>query len=498
MYYVYELVGLKDRDVSNLDNAKLYGHLDLGIIMKSYILSFWIFWSFVDFSNSAQVPRIQNGIVGEPEVICDIRHIKITMKTKDTFVGNLYAKGFFHKSECRVRGNSTANSVEIVIPVDSDCGIRRKRMMNPRGILLDTIVILMFHPVFLTQTDRSYHVQCQYTESERTVTNALDVSMQPASELPQSIQQNDEESAPVCKYEVLMESANGPPLTHATVGDLVYHKWSCDGSNKEMFCMTVHSCVVDDGQGFGQKLVDENGCSLDAFILKELEYKEKNLEAGQMSSVFKFADKPTVFFSCMIRVEMKESAEMPCVVPTEKCKNRSPSESQNLDVMTSKKVSDEIPAGFPRPPNDTRLQNSGKFSTDSDFSDFIDDELEVEVDKMGKISASTMNRLIRRDISGNKNKILADLDVVAPSVDVQDLPESELGTLRKDKSRKLLKTVSSSEVCFTKTNIILSLLILVALGIVTVSLMYLVISRIAEKEFARKKCKKLPLPDFSR
>lgn len=78
--------------------------------------------------------------------------------------------------------------------------------------------------------------------------------------------------------------------------------------------MTVHSCVVDDGQGFGQKLVDEHGCTLDAFILKELEYNEKELEAGQMSSVFKFADKPTVFFSCMIRVEMKESAEMPCVV----------------------------------------------------------------------------------------------------------------------------------------------------------------------------------------
>ncbi|CAL2047762.1 unnamed protein product [Caenorhabditis brenneri] len=456
-------------------------------------------------TGSAQVPRIQNGIVGEPEVICDIRHIRITMKTMQPFVGNLYAKGFFHKSECRIRGNSTANSVEIVIPVDSDCGIRRKRMMNPRGILLDTIVILMFHPVFLTQTDRSYHVQCQYTESERTVTNALDVSMQPASELPQSVQQQDEESAPVCKYEVLMESATGPPLSHATVGDLVYHKWSCDGSNKDMYCMTVHSCVVDDGQGFGQKLVDEQGCSLDSFILKELDYNEKELEAGQTSSVFKFADKPTVFFSCMIRVEMKESAETPCVVPTETCKNRSSlSKMQSLDVMTSKKVSDEIPPGFPRPPNDTQLQKSGKFSsenTNSDYSntDFLDEELEEEVDKMGKISSATMNRLIRRDVAGNNNKLLADFDVAAPSVNVQDLPESELGGQKQDFNRKMKSANSAStEVCFTRTNIILSLLILVALGIVTLSLMYLVISRLAEKEAANRKTKKLPLPDFTR
>ncbi|KAF1755214.1 hypothetical protein GCK72_021783 [Caenorhabditis remanei] len=378
------------------------------------------------FTDSAQVPRIQNGIVGEPEVICDIRHIRITMKTLQPFLGNLYAKGFFHKSECRIRGNSTANSVEIVIPVDSDCGIRRKRMMNPRGILLDTIVILMFHPVFLTQTDRSYHVQCQYTESERTVTNALDVSMQPASELPQSIQQQDEASAPVCKYEVLMESSTGAPLSHATVGDQVYHKWFCDGSNKEMYCMTVHSCVVDDGQGFGQKLVDEQGCSLDPFILKELEYKENELEAGQMSSVFKFADKPTVFFSCMIRVEMKESAETPCVTPT--CKASSSGKPESLDVMTSRKVSDEnIPPGFPRPPNDTRLQKSAKFSS----SDYTNSDFWMMSWR------KKMNRLIRRDVASNKNKLLADFDVAAPSVNVQDLPESELGDKTSDKSRKL-------------------------------------------------------------
>lgn len=49
-------------------------------------------------------------------------------------------------------------------------------------------------------------------------------SMQPASELPQSVQHDDEASAPVCKYEVLMESATGPTLSHATVGDQVYHK----------------------------------------------------------------------------------------------------------------------------------------------------------------------------------------------------------------------------------------------------------------------------------
>uniref|UniRef100_A0A1I7V332 ZP domain-containing protein n=1 Tax=Caenorhabditis tropicalis TaxID=1561998 RepID=A0A1I7V332_9PELO len=410
--------------------------------MSALVLLFsLLLWSTV---RCAQVPRIQNGIVGEPEVLCDIRHIRITMKTMQPFAGNLYTKGFFHKSECRIRGNSSSDSVEIVLPVDSDCGIRRKRMINPRGILLDTVVILMLHPVFLTQTDRSYHVQCQYTESERTVTNALDVSMQPASDLPQSSQQQNDESTPVCKYEVLMESVTGPPLSHATVGDLVYHKWSCDGSNTEMYCMTVHSCVVDDGQGYGQKLVDEQGCTLDSFILKELEYKKESMEVGQLSNVFKFADRPTVFFSCMIRVEMKESPESKCTarlsfvsfnrlffkIPTEACNNRSSSlKTKSLDVKTNRKISPDIPPDFPRPANDSQLQKSGKFSSDhsnSDYSisDFLDDELEDEVDKMQKISSMTMNRLIRRDVAKETTNILGNFDVTAPSVNVQDLPES--------------------------------------------------------------------------
>ncbi|CAI5451345.1 unnamed protein product [Caenorhabditis angaria] len=441
------------------------------------------------FAPVFSLPRIQNEMMADPEVICDVREIRIQVKTTNGFAGNLYTKGFFHNSNCRIRGNTVQNSLELILPVDGDCGIRRKRQTNPRGILLDTTIILMFHPVFLTQTDRSYHIQCQYTETDRTVTNALDVSMQPPSELPQSVQQADPEQAPVCKYEVLMGSENGPPLSHATVGDAVYHKWSCEGSNKDMYCMTVHSCIVDDGQGFGQKLVDEHGCTLDNFILREIEYKE-DLKAGQLSNVFKFADKPTVFFSCMIRVELKEMASATCSPPSEaQCTISRANKNLTNDVMTEPKVTGEIPKDFPRPPNVT---HSSKHSGLNNYSGIDDSSEEVEeddedpfpdADKPLQISPAMLIR--RRDVDDRKQ---FDFDVFAPSVDVRDLAETDIKSGDSKKNSESSKT----DVCVPRFTMFLSMFILIILTIVAIVSLYLLVVNITEK--SKKIRKEMPNP----
>ena len=59
-----------------------------------------------------------------------------------------------------------------------------------------------------------------------------------------------------------------------------------------MFCMRVHTCKVGDGQG-GQPvlILDERGCAVDRYVLRNLDYLS-DLMAGQEAHVFKFADKP--------------------------------------------------------------------------------------------------------------------------------------------------------------------------------------------------------------
>ncbi|KAJ1364600.1 hypothetical protein KIN20_024723 [Parelaphostrongylus tenuis] len=130
---------------------------------------------------------------------------------------------------------------------------------------LETTIVVMFHPIFMTQVDRAYHIQCHYLEISRNVTKKLEVM------------------------------------------------WTCNSGETNHYCMTVHSCLASDGQGIGQRLIDENGCSLDRYLLDNLEYGT-DLTAGQEAHVFKFADKPTMSFSCVIRLELKEEPSRQCKV----------------------------------------------------------------------------------------------------------------------------------------------------------------------------------------
>ncbi|KIH46116.1 hypothetical protein ANCDUO_23833 [Ancylostoma duodenale] len=113
-------------------------------------------------------------------------------------------KGFFNHPACRLKGNSST-VMTIDVPVASTCGMRRRRVANPRGLVVDTTIILMFHPIFMTQVDKAYHIQCNYLESNREVTQALDVSMQSPTELPQSAAVQDDRKAPTCKYQVIWD-----------------------------------------------------------------------------------------------------------------------------------------------------------------------------------------------------------------------------------------------------------------------------------------------------
>ncbi|CAJ0589462.1 unnamed protein product [Cylicocyclus nassatus] len=166
---------------------------------------------------------IDNAIKGQPIISCGTRTVSIAIETANQFFGNVYVK------------------------------------LNPRGLVVDTTIVLMFHPIFMTQVDRAYHVQCNYMESNEQVTQSLDVSTQAPTELPRSAAAAGNRKPPTCKYEVLSKDKHGPPIVFATIGETVYHRWTCEADDNLQYCMTVHSCTADDGQGVGQQLIDERG-----------------------------------------------------------------------------------------------------------------------------------------------------------------------------------------------------------------------------------------------
>lgn len=119
---------------------------------------------------------------------------------------------------------------------------------------------------------------------------------------------------PVCRYEVLDGSPEGPPVFYATIGQMVYHKWTCEAQTENQFCMTVHSCTVDDGNGDKVELINEDGCAKDKYLLQNLDYVS-DLMVGKEAHVYKYADKQSMFFDCQITLTIKEPGQQYCDVP---------------------------------------------------------------------------------------------------------------------------------------------------------------------------------------
>ncbi|KAK0395494.1 hypothetical protein QR680_001307 [Steinernema hermaphroditum] len=255
---------------------------------------------------------IDNNLTGEPVVNCGSDSISLDLVTSKEFSGKIFVKGYSQDAECmRLGGNGKAERFEIKF---DHCGMRRSRELN--GVSISTTVIISFHPIFITKVDRAYRVNCFYMEATKTIGQQLDVSMLTTRSITQQTQM------PVCKYEILSGGPSGTPVRYARIGDHVYHKWSCVAESPDIYCMRVHTCTVYDGQGGEPVLVlDKNGCEVDRFVLQNLEYTN-DLMAGQEAHVFKFADRPALYFNCQIALTVKDHqygcdiAQPSCEQPT--------------------------------------------------------------------------------------------------------------------------------------------------------------------------------------
>jgi hypothetical protein len=248
----------------------------------------------------AAIP-VDNGVEGDPEIACGPTSIGINFITRNPFEGHVYVKGSYAEDACR---NDAAPSIEL--PFDS-CGVVRTRSLNPKGVFVSITVIISFHPLFITKVDRAYKIQCFYMEADKTVSTEIEVSMLTTDFRTEVV------PMPICRYEILDGGPEGPPVLFAIVGQQVYHKWTCDTETIDTFCMVVHSCFVDDGNGDRVDLLDTDGCAVDRYLINNLEYPT-DLMAGQEAHVFKYADRPQLFFQCQITVTVKEP-NAACILP---------------------------------------------------------------------------------------------------------------------------------------------------------------------------------------
>ncbi|VDK27980.1 unnamed protein product [Gongylonema pulchrum] len=252
--------------------------------------------AFVLISFAVAIP-VDNGVEGEPEIECGPTSITVNFNTRNPFEGHVYVKGLYDQQGCRNdEGGRQVAGIEL--PFDS-CNVARTRSLNPRGIFVTTTVVISFHPLFVTKVDRAYRVQCFYMEADKTVSTQIEVSEITTAFATQVV------PMPICRYEILDGGPSGQPIQFATIGQQVYHKWTCDSETVDTFCAVVHSCFVDDGNGDKVELLNADGCALDKYLLNNLEYPT-DLMAGQEAHVYKYADRSQLFYQCQISITIKE------------------------------------------------------------------------------------------------------------------------------------------------------------------------------------------------
>ncbi|CAJ0581315.1 unnamed protein product, partial [Mesorhabditis spiculigera] len=233
--------------------------------------------------------QFDNSLTGSPKIQCEHGAITLDVSTEKGAPSYVFAKNHFNKEGCSYR-----NSTHVTFNFDR-CNVNRKREVQPkRGMSYSLTVMVQLHPLFITKVDRAYHVHCFYMETDKSVGTQMNVNELP----PQTI--DEEMEAPVCQYTLHKDSINGPNVQRVKVGDPIYHVWECP---TDAFAMLIHSCVVYDGQSGNQvPVIDENGCSLDPFLMPELTYSKELTKTFTPSSAFNFPDIQQVYFNCKIKL----------------------------------------------------------------------------------------------------------------------------------------------------------------------------------------------------
>uniref|UniRef100_A0A5S6QWM9 ZP domain-containing protein n=1 Tax=Trichuris muris TaxID=70415 RepID=A0A5S6QWM9_TRIMR len=271
----------------------------------------------------------QNGMMGDPVIQCGVDYIALHFRTREPFRGKVFVKGHFLSPECQVSWNDTISrqpqSGGTIWVKHGRCGMHRLRMMNPQGVQFSNVIVVSFHPVFITRMDRAYHVKCDYVESRRSVTFNMDVSPLTVTQITQSF------PLPTCSYTIRKDELDGEILKYAKVGQQVVHRWECDTS---AYGMLVHSCFVEDGQGKKVMVIDDGGCHTDRLLLGDPTYVEALNMAYRESNVFKFADRLAVRFLCQIRLCLKANSGCNGLTPPP-CESLPPGENEHNVVTTT-------------------------------------------------------------------------------------------------------------------------------------------------------------------
>ncbi|KAL3995311.1 Zona pellucida-like domain family protein [Acanthocheilonema viteae] len=198
------------------------------------------------------------------------------------------------------------NTADLLIRLGT-CNIKYEQQTQPRAMIISLSIVVSFHQNLLTKLDRAFRIQCAYMEGNKTIDADLNVSMPPSIEIESKM------NSPQCIYTV--KSPSGSVITNARVGELVDHQWICQSPFKGVHAMLVRNCYAETNDNFRVLVIDENGCSLDPYILPNLQYASDLMSVKIRAPVFKFPDRSQIGFRCDVLVCVRGQQDCELITP---------------------------------------------------------------------------------------------------------------------------------------------------------------------------------------
>ncbi|VDP08396.1 unnamed protein product, partial [Heligmosomoides polygyrus] len=173
----------------------------------------------------------------------------------------IFVIGHANDTKCFSR-NVGRRTTSILINKD-ECGVVTTRSTNPPGLFSNVKIMISFHNEFITKVDRGYEISCFYMQGDKTVTYPITVATQALGGLTQLAEM------PRCRYEVI-DPETKDTVDVVTVGSKLLHRWTCESTAPDLWCMTVHSCQVEDGSGTTFSILDDKGYRMSGKMIRLL------------------------------------------------------------------------------------------------------------------------------------------------------------------------------------------------------------------------------------
>ncbi|CAP27570.2 Protein CBR-RAM-5 [Caenorhabditis briggsae] len=220
-------------------------------------------------------------VMGVPQVTCSSKLITVTFNTNIPFQGRISVSAIGSKNSHFFKNSQVYN--KLFIPAcnhDYSTNIQKNAtfhmdimkcadtsFLKNGSRILKAYVEIGFHPLVMTNSDRTFLVEC------------LDNTIMPIVNVAQSFAD--------CTHLVRMAS-EWSSMTEFHVGDAIVHEWSCKLPNSAKTQTFLTNCNALSQNGQVIHLIDENGCVIDSELMGDVVYNDHVPKLYARARIFKF------------------------------------------------------------------------------------------------------------------------------------------------------------------------------------------------------------------